>query len=286
MSDLIDLLNRKGIEFRKTNNPSEILISCTSGKHVDKSPSLSYSLEKDVFHCWSCGFSGGISKFLESIGEFTRLPVDSKQPYKIQKLRNKIKKLIEFDEIVLPKTRKQFSGEFKGIKASVMKEFQAFTTEELQLHNYICVPIYQFGKLRFIEGRYMGSVKSQPKYYRRPYNVSVSNILFPLDKVKNTNYIILVEGLYDMLNMWQMGFTNTLCIFGASNFGKKKLELLDNLGATRVDILMDPDPPGQMAADKIQSMLDTKNIYSRNIKLPLGRDPGDITLDIAKEALK
>ena len=85
--DLVDLLNHRGIEYRKTNNPSEILISCTTGEHIDKSPSLSYNLEKNVFHCWSCGFSGGITKFMVSIGETIRLDVDSKQPYKIKKLK-------------------------------------------------------------------------------------------------------------------------------------------------------------------------------------------------------
>ena len=85
--DLVDLLNHRGIEYRKTNNPSEIMVSCTSGKHTDKNPSLMYNLEKNIFHCWSCGFSGGSTKFLESIGEVTRIPVESKQPYKIQKLK-------------------------------------------------------------------------------------------------------------------------------------------------------------------------------------------------------
>ena len=284
--DLRELLDKRGIEYKNTNNPSEILISCTSGLHEDKSPSLSYSLEKDVFHCWSCGFGGGVSKFLESIGEITRVPVESKQPFKIEKLKNKIKAVLEFDEVKLPKTRQVYIGEFKNIKASVFKEFQAFTTEELQLHNYLCVPIYQFGKLKFIEGRYMGSVTSQPKYFRRPHKGKVSNILFPLDKVKNTNYVILVEGLFDMLNMWQLGYKNTLAIFGASNFGRAKLDLVDKIGVNRVDIMMDPDAPGQMAAEKIQSLLDSKNIYSRIIKLPLGHDPGDITKDVAEAALK
>jgi len=132
----------------------------------------------------------------------------------------------------------------------------------------------------------MGNVSSQPKYYRRPAKGKVNNILFPLDKVKNTNYIILVEGLFDMLNMWQLGYKNTLCIFGASNFGRVKLDLVDKIGVNRVDIMMDPDAPGQMAADKIQSLLDSKNIYSRIIKLPLGHDPGDITKDMAEAVLK
>ena len=95
-------------------------------------------------------------------------------------------------------------------------------------------------------------VSTKPKYYRRPQGASVSDVVFPLDKVKNTNYVILVEGIFDMLNMWQLGYHNTLCIFGASNFSRKKLEILDRIGVTRVDILMDPDAPGQMALLKLQ----------------------------------
>ena len=81
--DIVETLEKRGIEFRKTNNPSEIMVSCTSGSHSDKNPSLMYNLEKNIFHCWSCGFSGGSTKFLESIGEVTRIPIESKQPYKL-----------------------------------------------------------------------------------------------------------------------------------------------------------------------------------------------------------
>ena len=88
--DLQELLDHRGIEYRKTNNPAEILIACTSGEHIDKSPSLSYNLEKNMFHCWSCNFSGGITKFMKSIGETVHIDVDSKQPYKIKKLKEKL----------------------------------------------------------------------------------------------------------------------------------------------------------------------------------------------------
>jgi DNA primase len=223
---------------------------------------------------------------MQSIGETIRLDVDSKQPFKIKKLKDKIRKLVEIDEIHLPEERHIYNGEFKGISGSVMKEFQAFTTQHLGLKDYICLPVYQFGKLKFIEGRYAGMVGGKPKYYRRPQGAPVSEILFPLDKVKNTNYVILVEGIFDMLNMWQLGYKNTLCIFGASNFNRKKLEILDRIGVTRVDILMDPDAPGQMAATKIADLLNTRDIFSRNIKLPVGTDPGDINQRQAENYLK
>ena len=88
--DLLETLDQKGIYYKKTNNPTEILISCTSGLHEDSNPSLQYNLDSNIFHCWACDFSGGSSKFLSSIGIITKLPLESKQPYKIRKLREKL----------------------------------------------------------------------------------------------------------------------------------------------------------------------------------------------------
>ena len=88
-----------------------------------------------------------------------------------------------------------------------------------------------------------------------------------------------------MLNMWQLGYKNTVCLFGASNFNKNKLDTLDRIGVTRVDIMMDPDTAGHIASEKIAKLLDTRNIYSRIIKVPVGKDPGSISQTEAKEAL-
>ena len=50
-----------------------------------------------MFHCWSCNFSGGITKFMKSIGETVHIDVDSKQPYKIKKLKVNLKLISDGD---------------------------------------------------------------------------------------------------------------------------------------------------------------------------------------------
>lgn len=286
MNDLKELLDTRGITYKLTNNPYEILVTCTSGEHEDKNASLAYNLEKNMFHCWSCGFGGGLTKFLASIGETVILDFESKQPYRIKKLKDKIQSKIEIHDVKLPEDRRLYSEEFKGISPATMKEFGAFVTNSMNLTGYICIPVYQFGKLRFIEGRLSKKLDNQLKYYRRPDDVSVGDVLFPLDKVKNTSYVILVEGLYDMINMWQLGYKNTLCVFGVNNFTKRKLELLDRMGVTRVDIMFDPDLAGRKGAEKVANMLDSRNIFSRIIKLPDGVDPGLLTKNLAERVLK
>lgn len=284
--DLQELLTVRGIPFKKTNNPYEILITCTSGLHQDNNASLSYNLEKNIFNCWSCGFRGGAIKFLKSIGETTFIDFDSKQPYRIKKLKDKLQAAIAMDDLKLPEDRKIYMEEFRGIEATTYREFNAFTTKEMDLTDYLCIPVYQHGKLKFIEGRLLRDLPNQPKYYRRPVKAVVSDVLFPLDKIKNTNYVILVEGIFDAINMWKLGYNNTLCIFGTTNFNKKKADILDNMGVTRVDIMMDSDIPGQKAAEKIAELLDSNNIYARIITLPKGIDPGELTKEQAERLLK
>lgn len=277
MNDLLELLDKRGIEYTKTNNPNEIAICCTSGEHEDNSPSLQYNLEKDIFNCWSCGFSGGQLKFLQSIGEITYVDVNSKQPYKIKKLKDKLRRLVEVNDTKLPEDWRFYNNEFRGITKETLRQFGAFTTYDPKFQDYLCIPIYQHGKLKFIEGRLLKDLENQPKYFRQPANSKVSSILFPIDKLKNTNHVILVEGLFDMINMWQIGYTNTLCIFGTGNFNREKADLLDSRGVTRVDIMMDSDNSGRKAAEKIADLLDRRNIFSRIIKLPPGIDPGELT---------
>ena len=65
-----------------------------------------------------------------------------------------------------------------------LKFFDAFYTSEYGFEDYICIPITQFGKLRFIEGRNRFN-NDKPKYYRQPTNAQISDVLFPIDKVKN-----------------------------------------------------------------------------------------------------
>ena len=284
--DIKDILTTQGITFKNTNNPYEILITCTSGEHSDSNASLSYNLDKDIFNCWACGFRGGSTKFLASIGITEVLDSDSKQPFQIRKLKDKITAKLEIGNIKLPEDRLMVTETFKGILPATLREFGIFTTEKMGLSDYVCIPVYQFGKLKFIEGRLQLGVERKPKYNRKPEKSATADCLFPLDKVGSVNYVILVEGIFDMIKMWQNGFTNTLCIFGSGTFSNKKIELLDRIGVTRVDILMDPDMAGQKAAKRIEELLEKKDIFSRNIILPSGLDPGDLTKNQAEAFLK
>ena len=275
--NIIDLLDSKGIYYKKTNNPNEILIRCTSGEHSDSNPSMTYNIEKNIFNCWSCSFRGASKKFLSSIGITTDIPFDSKQPFKIEKLRIKLNELLLENNVEIPEDYRAVEGTFRNISSSTLKDFQAFFTNKLGLQDYICFPVSQFGRIRFIEGRNRFARSERPKYYRRPNRAKSNDVLFPIDKIKDKSKLILVEGLFDMLNMWDKGYENTVCIFGVSNFGQAKLDILDKIGTTFVEILFDGDAAGMSGANKVASLLDKRFIQSKIISLPSGKDPGELT---------
>ena len=284
--DLPELLTSKGIEFVKGNNPSEIQMKCTNPNHEDSSPSLSFNLDKNIFNCWSCGFRGGATKFLASIGETEIISLESKQPHKINKLKDKLSSMRGLEAISIPEDAHMFAQPYRAISEKTYKEFRAFTTQEMFLIDYLCFPIYQFGKLRFIEGRAIKNLEKESKYSRKPGSAKIADVMFPLDKLQNTYHVILVEGLFDMLNLWDLGYENVLCLFGAHSFNKEKLNILDNFGITKVTLILDPDKAGQSAAEKIEKFLDTRNIICDNVILPQGKDPGNLTIEQAIRYIK
>ena len=275
--NMIDVLDQHGLKYEKTNNPTEVVLQCTSGNHADNRPSMMYNLDKDIFHCWSCGFKGTKRKFLQSIGINTDIPFDSKQPFKIQKLKDKLNEIIYEDNMVMPEDARPVNGTFKNISSDTLKNFNAFFTEKLGLEDYVCFPVSQFGKIRFIEGRNRFTKSEKPKYYRRPGKARSADMLYPLDKIKDKSHLILVEGIFDMLNMWDKGYENTVCVFGANNFSKPKLEILDRIGTTFVEILFDGDEAGKNGARKIADLLEKRFIQSKIINLAPGKDPGDLS---------
>lgn len=60
-----DMLHRHAPDFRPRGTRGTV--RCLF--HEDKTPSLSFDIEKGVFHCFGCGQSGGVKAFALAVGE-------------------------------------------------------------------------------------------------------------------------------------------------------------------------------------------------------------------------
>jgi DNA primase len=106
-----------------------------------------------------------------------------------------------------------------------------------------------------------------PKYLIHPPKALLP--LYPARVRPIKGRVILVEGIFDMLNLHDKGLTNAVCCFGTRNIDIDKLKLLKMQGVSAVDILFDPDEAGQEAALRIVEFCEIAELLSKNIKLPV-----------------
>jgi hypothetical protein len=273
--ELVELLDQKEIIYKTTNNPKEILLFCTSGEHEDRNPSLSFNLTKNLFQCWSCGFRGGINKYLSSIGITT--PFNSaKGDIEVKRtlVYEKLEKIRDLGKIItIPKDAIPFNHPYRMLDQSTMMEMGCFTTNQINMKDYLCFPIYQFDELKFVEGRLLSNDEDKSKWNRYPKGLDMTNTLYPLDKFEKTGTAILVEGLLDCMYLRSLGYLNTLCIFGTNGFNAIKGEILKNYGIVNIIPLMDGDIAGQRAADRIEFLCKRLKINCQKVELALNRDP-------------
>jgi DNA primase len=182
---------------------------------------------------------------------------------------------------------------FRGISTKTLRGFDAFYTDRVEkLADRICFPVPDItGRTAVFVARHTLS-NGNPRYVNYPQGVSLP--LFPAFVPKNEDItsIVLVEGLFDMLNLYDKGIKNAVCCFGTStiysNIGEKLLPFKAQ-GITKVYILFDGDEAGRTAAKKLRPLVEEQNFIVELVDLPDGQDPGDLSqedVDSIKEYTK
>ena len=87
---------------------------------------------------------------------------------------------------------------------------------------------------------------------------------------------ILVEGIFDMINLHDKGLTNAVCCFGTNNYNETKLSMLRVQGAEYVEVFFDGDDAGQKAAENIKTECEKVGLVARNIHIK-NTDPGALS---------
>lgn len=259
-----DLLKSREIPFRPKGH--DFIVRCLNEEHEDKNPSMRIDQITGIFNCFSCGFKGNL---------FTLF---GEKPNQLQQLREKMKKLLnkkraENIGLSFPSAAVPYTGTWRDIKPETYKKFEAFLDHNNTEHlGRIMFPIRSLsGKIVAFNGRH--TTGGTPKYIFTPRGVKLP--LFPkASPIKGS--IILVEGIFDVINLHDKGLTNAVCCFGTNNINKDKLATLRMKGTDCLDIFFDGDTPGQNAAKEVKDMCDSIGLYTRNICLE-GTDPGALS---------
>jgi len=271
MSDpVLDIINKNNLAF--TVSGRDYLIKCLNPEHEDSNPSFRVDKVTGVAHCFSCGFKTNIFKFY---GVFTN-PV----PIKIVALKEKLSELKSFgQELELPAGYTPYTKQFRGISAKTLKYFGAFYTNTVEkLHDRIIFPIKDItGKTVVFVGRHTLS-NGNPRYINYPSGVQIP--VFPSHLPSGYSSMVLVEGMFDMLNLYDKGLENVVCCFGTNtlqNNTKSKLLPFKAQGITHVYIMFDGDEAGQKAAKILKPLIEECGFIVEIIDLPDGVDPGELS---------
>jgi len=263
MSAVEDLLTERNIPYQLSGR--DVLVRCFNPDHDDKHPSMRIDRVLGVFHCFSCGYKGSL---------FKHYNVEvSKVGIKREKLLRLITELKSSGVgLSMPEGFIPFYKDWRGISKETFKKFEAFYHYDKQYNGRVNFPIKDgSGRIVAFQGRDESGTLPE-KYKFTPPGVKLP--LYPIAEPIQGK-VIIVEGILDMLNLYDKGLTNAVCCFGASNFDTHKLHVLQISGVTGLDVLFDADEAGQKGAEKIKKV--AKEFPTRIISLKSG-DPGDMTL--------
>jgi len=264
-----ELLAEKGIDYQLKGQ--DALISCLNPEHDDSNPSLRVDKVTGIMHCFSCGFKGNLFTYYGAPAS----PLE----VRIHRIKEKIAATrAQTVGISLPKDRIDWAGGgFRNISEETLRIWQAFTWNAPKFEGRIVFPVRDLtGKTVALIGRLITGM-SEEKYYIYPQGVKLP---FCPAKVKPIqNRVILVEGIFDALNLWDKGLKNTVCCFGTQQMDWVKLSLLKLQGVNGIDIIFDGDEAGRRAAEVIKGVAEQLELSVQIVNLPEGEDPGNLVHD-------
>ena len=249
-----ELLESKNIPY--TPRGKDYVIKCLNPEHDDSNPSMRVDQITGIFNCFSCGYKGNLFTHFGQKANGMQL--------KREFLKRKIQKVrAESVGLQLPAHAVPYIGDWRGIKPATYDKFGAFNCEtDGMFSGRINFPIYDLtGNIVAFVGRH--TTGGVPKYLNSPPGAKMP--LFPKVNTINSS-VILVEGIYDMLNLHDKGLTNAVCCFGVKNVTEEKLNILTMQGVDRIDIFLDNDEAGQLGAKKIEGLCQELGIVTNNIK--------------------
>jgi len=144
------------------------------------------------------------------------------------------------------------------------------------------------GRIIAFGGRILGS--GEPKYLNSPESPAYvkGRQLYGLNQAKESirqnGYVILVEGYFDLIVLWNSGITNVVATLGTA-LTKDHITLIKRY-TEQVAVIFDADEAGKKALTRSVGMFVAAHMDARAVILPEGLDPDDFVRRQGGDALK
>lgn len=301
-----------GIKFTEHKGGRELLFRCPF--HDDRKPSMWMNTTSGKYHCFACQAGGhSLAQFIKRLtGETIKIEdylteIDNfnsmlKQIYERSTsniLANQsafeFMKICEnefynFSPVFKNELAYNYLKEKRKLSDATIKKFKLKYATDGDYKNRIIIPYYKGTNLVGFNSRLMAANKEFLKEHRYRYlvnNSEFSDYVYGLENVTSDDYVILVEGPFDLMYVTQCGFRNVISTLTTRITPSHYFKFSD---AKKIIFCFDNDEnkkgyEGALKSAKMIHELDSeKPIYI--MRLPDFKDPNECTIEELEQAKK
>ncbi len=294
---LINTLEDAGFSPDLIAGGKELCFSCPLCFHEKKK--LYVSTETGLWMCHRCGESGHLLSLLIRVVELTfatayplaesisAKPVDA--PVVLEAHRPPRPSFVNLPPGFMGDDGSRYAGDYfaqRGLRRHWVREIGAGYCLVGPYAHRVILPVVTQGGLRTYVARTWK--RYEKKKVLMPLNSQAARALFGYDLLeqerRHWNELIIVEGVFDALRLWDLGYRETVATLGA-HITDLQMALVKRLAPKRVVLMRDADAAGEEAYIKEGRML-FSNMFNVSVAhLPSGLDPGVVTAQDIQTAL-
>lgn len=293
---LIRVLSEAGMEVTPAAGGEELTIPCPLC--FDEKSRLYINASSGLWICHLCGERGNLARiFLDlcdlTLTEAMMLVKDirgsttrPRRPHAVRRMKERPPEVpMAAGALDRPLLAEAYLAG-RGLDAKWVKELGLKVCLSGQYKYRLIIPVYTEGQLRTFVARTMNI--HERKKVLMPKDSQASRALFGYDRVvegrQHWTSLIIVEGVFDAIRMWQIGYGETVATLGA-HITENQRRLLKRLKPDAVILLRDADDAGREAVIKEARELRAAMFDVSIAELPEGTDPGSATPQDIKKAL-
>ncbi|MES2595780.1 MAG: toprim domain-containing protein [Verrucomicrobiota bacterium] len=170
----------------------------------------------------------------------------------------------------------------RGLSPETVAEFGLGFCAKGTMSGRIVIPIHnRDGELVGYAGRWPGQPPEDRPKYKLPAGFRKSAEVFNLDRASTEEKglpLIVVEGFFDVIKLWQLGFHRVVSIMGSSLSMAQEAALVEaSEGRSGIILMFDEDEAGRMGREKALVRL-ARRLFVRVAPLPQeGAQPDHLT---------
>lgn len=234
MTIVEQVLQKLNIEYTAHSRGQWLSFRCIHPKHNDRNASCNINVISGLWHCWSCPARGNLQMLVNMVDgtlkledmvseeDAVLLQIDSIYSKSMDRVMvyekiNDFKRDIEYiQRDFISALDNKDAREYlynRNLNDETIREFNLMFAIRGEYKDRVIIPYYIDGEMIGFNSRHIGDG------HRYLYFVDknrFNGFIYNLGNVESRDSVILVEGPFDLMYMWQCGFKNVISTLNTS----------------------------------------------------------------------